>query len=127
VRGTKTITIIALAAAMAAMPATAQMHGMDHSTLGHGQMMKATPANAFPQSEMAMHEKMMGAVGADATETWVRKMIEHHRGGVAMSQIVLRDTKDAQVRSMATRTIAMQQKEAGELNAWLRNLGKRAQ
>ena len=70
---------------------------------------------------------MMSAMGADATETWVRKMVEHHRGGIAMSQIVLRETKDAKVRQMATMTIAEQNKEAGELNAWLRAHGKVAQ
>jgi uncharacterized protein (DUF305 family) len=123
----KTTITIALAAALAATPAIAQMQGMDRSAMGHGQMTKVTPANPFPPSEMAMHEKMMGAVGADATETWVRKMIEHHRGGIAMSQIVLRETKDAQVRGMATKTIAEQTREVGELNAWLRSHGKRTQ
>ncbi len=123
----KTTITIALAAALAATPAIAQMQAMDHSAMGHGQMTKATPANPFPPSEMAMHEKMMGAVGADATETWVRKMIEHHRGGIAMSQIVLHETKDAQVRRMATKTIAEQTREVGELNAWLRSHGKRVQ
>ena len=44
-----------------------------------------------------------------------------------MSQIVLRETKDAKVRQMATKTIAEQNKEVGELNAWLRAHGKAAQ
>lgn len=70
---------------------------------------------------------MMSAMGADATETWVRKMIEHHRGGIAMSRIVIRDTKDAKVREMATKTIAEQTREVNELNAWLRAHGKKAQ
>ena len=104
-----------------------QMQGMDHSGMNHGQMMKPTPANPYPPSEMQMHQKMMSAMGADATETWVRKMVEHHRGGIAMSQIVLRETKDAKVRQMATKTIAEQNKEVGELNAWLRAHGKAAQ
>ena len=64
---------------------------------------------------------------SDATETWVRKMIEHHRGGIAMSRIVLRDTKELKVREMATKTIAEQTREVGELNAWLRSHGKRPQ
>lgn len=123
----KKMTVLALAAALGAAPAIAQMQSMDHSGMNHGQMMQPTPANPYPPSEMQMHQKMMSAMGADATETWVRKMVEHHRGGIAMSQIVLRETKDAKVRQMATKTIAEQNKEVGELNAWLRAHGKAAQ
>ena len=54
-------------------------------------------------------------------------MIEHHRGGIAMSRIVIRDTKDAKVREMASKTIAEQTREVNELNAWLRAHGKKAQ
>src|SRR3546814_3934661 len=76
---------------------------------------------------MKMHRAMIGAVGSDATETWVRKMIEHHRGAIEMSQIVLRDARDAQVREMATKSSAEQRREIDELQTWLRAHGKRAQ
>ena len=114
------------ALALLATPALAQQSG-GMQGMNHGQMMQPTPANPYPPSEMQMHQKMMSAMGADATETWVRKMVEHHRGGIAMSQIVLRETKDAKVRMMATKTIAEQNKEVGELNTWLRAHGKAAQ
>ena len=117
-------TTVALAAVLAAAPALAQMKGMDHSPM---EMMRPTAANPYPPAEMEMHHKMMSAVGADATETWVRKMIEHHRGAVAMSRIVLRETKDAKVRMMAEKSTAEQTREIAELNAWLRAHGKRAQ
>lgn len=121
--------------ALVAAPALAQqagMQGMDHHNMpgmNHSQMemMQPTPADPYPPAEMEMRQKMMAAMGADATETWVRKMIEHHRGGIAMSRIVLRDTRDAKVRQMAAKTIAEQTREVGELNAWLRAHGKRAQ
>lgn len=108
-------------------PAIAQMQGMDHSKMDMGQMTNPTPANPYPPAEMEMHQKMMSAMGGDATETWVRKMIEHHRGAIAMSRIVLRDTKDAQVRTMATKAITEQTREVGELQGWLRAHHKRAQ
>ncbi|OYX46296.1 MAG: DUF305 domain-containing protein, partial [Sphingomonas sp. 32-66-10] len=83
----KAVTLLALAA-MSASPALAQQ-GMDHSKMqgmNHDNMPGMnTP---FMPAEMAMHEKMMKAKGANASETWVRKMIEHHRGAIAMSQIV---------------------------------------
>lgn len=110
-----------------ATPVMAQMQGMDHSKMDMGQMMKPTPANPYPPAEMDMHQKMMSAMGADATETWVRKMIEHHRGAIAMSRIVLRDTKDAKVRMMANKAVVEQTREIGELQGWLKAHGERAQ
>jgi len=119
-----------VAALTLAVPAAAQsggMQGMDHSKMDMGQMMHPTPANPYPPAEMDMHKKMMSAVGADATETWIRKMIEHHRGAIAMSRIVLRETRDRNVRMMANKSITGQTREISELNTWLRTHGKRAQ
>jgi uncharacterized protein (DUF305 family) len=125
---------MALAAAALSLsgPVLAQGNpqGMDHSTMDHSAMsgmMQPTSANPYPPAEMEMHHKMMSAVGSDATETWVRKMIEHHRGAIAMSQIVLRETRDPKVREMATKSSAGQQREIEELQAWLRAQGKRSQ
>src|SRR3546814_16413565 len=102
------------------------MQGMDHSKMDMGQMMKPTPANPYPSAEMEMHQKMTSAMGADATETWVRKMVAHHRGAIAMSRIVLRETKDSQVRMMANQAVAAQTPEAGEPKDKLQAPGKRA-
>ncbi len=124
----KTFKIASLAvAALLATPALAQSSGMQSMGGMDMSMMKPTPANPYPPAEMDMHKKMMSAIGADATETWVRKMVEHHRGAIAMSRIVLRDTKDAKIRAMATKVIAEQTREVGELDAWLRSHSKRPQ
>lgn len=119
--------MIAVLSAGAAAAQSSPMAGMDHSKMDMAEMMRPTSSNPFPPAEMDMHKKMMSAVGNDATETWVRKMIEHHRGAIAMSRIVLRDTRDANVRSMATKSEAEQTREIGELQAWLKTHGKRAQ
>lgn len=123
-----------VSAALVASPVVAQqtmdhskMGGMAHGGMKHGEMMKNTPANPYAEAEMRMHEKMMPAVGADASETWVRKMIEHHRGGVETSRIAVAQAKDRQVRAMAQKTMAMQQKEITELQNWLKSHGKRPQ
>lgn len=103
--------------------------GMDHSRMGgmDQSMMQPTPANPYPPAEMKMHHAMMNAVGSDAAETWVRKMIEHHRGAIEMSQIVLRETRDPKVRTMATKAMAEQRRGITELQGWLREHRKRAQ
>src|SRR3546814_16446782 len=69
---------------------------------------------------MEMHQKVTSAMGADATETWVRKMVEHRRGAIAMSRIVLRETTDSKVRMMANKAVAEQTREVGELEGWLK-------
>lgn len=78
-----------------------------------------TPAaqTPFTQSETAMNERMMAASGATPADSWARKMIEHHRGAVAMSEVVLEQQPTPQVRDMAQKTIEKQRKEIEELQA----------
>ena len=78
-------------------------------------MMAADPNNPFAESEMAMDKAMMAAVGVNATDNWVRKMIEHHRGAVEMSRVVLTQSPTADVAKMAQMTIDMQGKEITDL------------
>jgi len=104
-----------------------KMEGMDHAKMGGmGEMMKNTPANPYAEAGMAMHHKMM-VVGADASETWARQMIEHHRGGIAMSKIAVAEAKDKEVRRIAQKQIAMQEKDVASLLSWLQRHGKAAQ
>lgn len=98
-----------------------QMQGMDHST-----MMK-DPNNPYSAAEMDMHMKMMAAKQGDAAEKWTRKMIEHHRGAVAMARVAQREAKDADTRRMAAMTITKQEKDIAELQGWLQKHGKRTQ
>ena len=89
--------------------------------------MTADPSNPYMASETDMHDKMMAAKGADAAETWTRKMIEHHRGALSMSEIALKETQGPMVRQMAQKTIDMQTKDIAELNKMLTDKGKLAQ
>lgn len=77
------------------------------------------PSGPFSQAEMQMNERMMGTVGANASETWTRKMIEHHRGAVAMSQILIDQGGEPRFVEMARMTIDKQQREIGELERML--------
>lgn len=129
----KTIMTFSILAALAATPLAAQhsgMAGMDHSKMqgmDHSKMMQPTRANPYGPAEMKMHEKMMAAMGADAGETWTRKMIEHHRGAVEMSQVALRSTQNAEIRREAQKAVDSQNREIATLNAMLRKMGKRPQ
>lgn len=77
--------------------------------------MMSDPSNPFAQSEMAMDQSMTAAVGTNAGDTWVRKMIEHHRGAIEMSRIVLGSDPSDQAAQMAQATIDKQGKEIADL------------
>lgn len=70
----------------------------------------------FHAAEETMHKAMMSAEGSTVDETWVRKMIAHHEGAIAMSQILLREGTDSAVRQMASKSIEEQTKDIDELN-----------
>ncbi|WP_228241552.1 DUF305 domain-containing protein [Porphyrobacter sp. GA68] len=69
----------------------------------------------FGESEMRMDEAIMTAVGVNAADSWVRKIIEHHKGAVEMSRIVLAQNPSADVGMMAQQTIDKQTREIAEL------------
>lgn len=100
---------------------------MEHSKMqGMADMMKNTPANPYAEAGMAMHHKMM-VVGANASETWARQMIEHHRGAIAMSRIAVAQAGDKELRTMAQKVVNMQVGEVAGLQSWLKRHGKNAQ
>lgn len=82
------------------------------------------PSNPYAKAEMDMHMKMMAAKAGDASEKWTRKMIEHHRGAIAMSRVALTTATDEQTRQMAQMAIDMQGKDVAELQAWLKSHDK---
>lgn len=79
----------------------------------------AATANPFAADERSMSEAMMKAAGADVSDTWVKMMIEHHRGAIAMSKTVLAQSPPAEVRKMADAIVAKQTAEIDKLTAML--------
>jgi uncharacterized protein (DUF305 family) len=79
----------------------------------------------FHSAEKKMHHEMKEAKGDGIDETWVRKMIVHHQGGIEMSQIVLENGSDPMVREMAEKTIREQTRDIGELEQLLTGMPAR--
>lgn len=75
----------------------------------------------YAESEMTMDKSMKAAVGVDAADTWVKKMIAHHDGAIDMSRIVLGLQPTADVAKMAQMTINNQGAEIEALKALARN------
>jgi uncharacterized protein (DUF305 family) len=113
---------IVAAPALAQPAASGQHRGMDHGKMQHDQM----ATKDYMADMQQMHQSMMKAHDADADRAFALMMIEHHRGGIAMVDTLAKHGDDAELKAMAAKTKAMQQKEIGELQAWLDRHGGRA-
>lgn len=87
----------------------------DHAAMGHG---TTAGDQAFAASEAAMHAGMANASGATVDEAYVAKMIEHHRGAVAMAEVALAQSRDPDIRRMAQAVKDTQTREIAEMRAW---------
>ena len=140
------IAVAALAIASSAGAQEAKMPPMDHNkmsppgqpnaamdsskmSMNHSDMMAMMndPNNPYGASEMDMHKKMIMAKAGLPSELWTRKMIEHHRGAVAMSRVALEKATDKQTRAMAQMTINTQTREIAKMQTWLKSHGKAVQ
>ena len=88
-------------------------------TGAHGTGPATTPGDAaFAASEAAMHTGMARASGQTVDEAYIAKMIEHHRGAVAMAEVALKESRDPEVRRMAQVVVDTQTREIADMQAW---------
>lgn len=73
----------------------------------------------FQAAMTEMQQEMMAASGADISETFMRKMLAHHEGGVALSDAALASGVTGAVREQVNKTRAGQQEEAEMTRAML--------
>ena len=76
-------------------------------------------ADLYRPAMMDMHQKMMAAKGADVSETFMRKMLEHHKGAVAMSDVALQNGVSGALRMQVQKTRDDNQKDAEMVEAML--------
>jgi len=82
---------------------------------GHG---PSAGDQAFAASEAAMHAGMAMATGETVDQAYIAKMIEHHRGAVAMADVALARSQDPEIRRMAQAVKDTQTREIAEMRAW---------
>lgn len=91
------------------------------AAFAHGQHPASgqTPGDAaFAASEAAMHTGMASASGETVDDAYIAKMIEHHRGAVAMANVALAQSRDPEIRRMARAVKDTQTREIAEMQAW---------
>lgn len=97
-----------------------------HHHHGHGQPDAKTAASdsaatkAFRDADARMHREMDIRYTNDVDVDFVRGMIPHHRGAVAMAKIALEHSKDPEIRRLAEEIIKAQDVEITQMEAFLK-------
>ncbi|OLV16416.1 DUF305 domain-containing protein [Deinococcus marmoris] len=91
--------------------------------LAHAQMNMSQNAMPGMNHGTTMNGALDTLKGKSFDRAFLSMMIVHHQGAVDMSKAVLNTVKDAQVKKWTADVIGVQQKEIGEMNAWLKTLG----
>ena len=114
----KTLLLVSALVLALGTPALAQEH-MDHGATGAG----SAATQAYMAANAQMHMDMDIEFSDDPDVDFIRSMIPHHQGAVAMARTVLEHGKDPEVRALAEAVIAAQEEEIAWMQAWLAKKG----
>jgi uncharacterized protein (DUF305 family) len=100
------------------MPMMDEMMKSHHPA--QAQPVAASPSTkAFKEANDRMHRDMAITFSGNADVDFVRSMIPHHEGAVAMAKVALEFGKNELARKWAADIIREQEREIGEMKAWL--------
>ena len=113
------LVVVALAAfGYMKMRPSHDMAGMNQSATATSAVPTAS-TKAFETAMATMMKAMMVAPSGVPDADFVKGMIPHHEGAVAMAKIELEFGKDAELKSLATNIIKAQESEIALMKGWL--------
>ncbi len=83
----------------------------------------AAVAKAYTEVNARMHSDMTMNFTGNADVDFMKGMIPHHEGAVAMAKVLLQFGKDAELRQLADDVVRTQNEEITMMRAWLAKVG----